>query len=45
MDWEQLGERAAALGCTVLRQEPLALHTSFQIGGPARLFVDRKSVV
>ena len=39
MDWEQLGERAAALGCTVLRQEPLALHTSFQIGGPARLFV------
>ena len=33
---------AQTLCCTVFEQEPLAQHTSFRIGGPARLFVEVK---
>lgn len=33
-------EMARALGCTVLEQEPMARHTTFHIGGPARLMVE-----
>lgn len=36
---ERLKERLDALGCACLCEEPMSRHTSFQIGGPAELFV------
>lgn len=36
---EQIEQRANELGCHCLRQEPMALHTTFRIGGPADLFL------
>ena len=36
---EQIEQRANELGCRCLRQEPMALHTTFRIGGPADLFL------
>ncbi len=36
---EQLERLAADLQCESRRQEPMQLHTSFKIGGPAELFV------
>ncbi|MEG2204130.1 MAG: UDP-N-acetylmuramate dehydrogenase, partial [Oscillospiraceae bacterium] len=37
---ERLAEQLAALGCVVRREEPMRLHTSFHIGGPAELFCE-----
>lgn len=36
---EQIEQRANELGCRCLWQEPMALHTTFRIGGPADLFL------
>lgn len=36
---DQLAGLAEQNGCTVLRNEPMKLHTTFQIGGPADLFI------
>ena len=36
---EELERLAAAEGCEVRREEPMSRHTTFQIGGPADLFV------
>lgn len=36
---DQLAGLAEQTGCTVLRNEPMKLHTTFQIGGPADLFI------
>lgn len=39
MDFDRLYEKIRQLDCVVLRDESLSLHTTFQIGGKARLFV------
>lgn len=36
---EQLAQLAEQAGCNVLRDEPMSLHTTFKIGGPADLFI------
>lgn len=36
---ELIEQKAEGLGCRCLRQEPMSLHTTFRIGGPADLFV------
>lgn len=36
---ELIEQKAGELGCRCLRQEPMALHTTFRIGGPADLLV------
>lgn len=36
---EQLGATAQQLGCAYSFHEPMSLHTTFRIGGPADLFV------
>lgn len=36
---ESIKEYAVALGAEVLENEPMSNHTTFQIGGPARLFI------
>ncbi len=44
---EQLAQLAEQAGCGVLRDEPMSLHTTFKIGGPADLFVtvyDRNAI-
>lgn len=44
---DQLADLAKQAGCTVLRDEPMKLHTTFKIGGPADLFItvtDRSAV-
>lgn len=35
MDYTRLDQKAAALGCPLLRDEPLAPRTTFKTGGPA----------
>ncbi len=43
----QLANLAEQAGCSVLYDEPMKLHTTFQIGGPADLFItahDRKGI-
>lgn len=40
----KLVETLKAWGIPALEQEPLSLHTSFQIGGPARLFASPQNV-
>lgn len=40
---DKLAETVRAWGIPALEQEPLSLHTSFQIGGPARLFASPKN--
>lgn len=42
-----LAQTAKEAGCRVLRNEPMSLHTTFKIGGPAELFLtvfDREAV-
>lgn len=44
---DQLAQAAREAGCDVLRDEPMSLHTTFKIGGPADLFLtayDREAV-
>lgn len=36
---EKLGEYARSLGCEVRFNEPMSLHTTFRIGGPADVFL------
>jgi UDP-N-acetylmuramate dehydrogenase len=36
---EKLGEYARSIGCEVRYNEPMSRHTTFQIGGPADLFL------
>lgn len=36
---DQLAQEARSAGCKVLRSEPMCLHTTFKIGGPADLFL------
>ena len=36
----ELIKSAKQLGCKVLENEPMRLHTSFKIGGPARVFIE-----
>jgi UDP-N-acetylmuramate dehydrogenase len=36
---DQLAQAAGQFGCTVCRDEPMSLHTTFKIGGPADLFI------
>jgi UDP-N-acetylmuramate dehydrogenase len=36
---DQLAGLAEQAGCRVLRDEPMKLHTTFKIGGPADLFI------
>lgn len=36
---EKLGEYARSLGCEVRFHEPMSLHTTFRIGGPADIFL------
>ena len=44
LDMTALSALCTSLGCTCLSEEPLAKHTSFQIGGPCRAFVPVNSV-
>lgn len=44
MDGHNLDKIVAALGDRVLINEPMSLHTSFRIGGPADLFVTVESI-
>ncbi len=38
-NYTELKNIAQSLGCTVLENEPLKKHTSFKVGGPAKLFI------
>lgn len=38
-DYKKLDQAAAALGCPCLKDEPMARHTTFRIGGPADRFL------
>lgn len=38
-DYTELDRAVQELGCTILREEPMSRHTTFQIGGPADRFV------
>lgn len=39
-EYSVLLQAAQQAGCICLENEPMAAHTSFQIGGPARLFIE-----
>lgn len=41
---EQLAQTALESGCEVRYSEPMSLHTTFKIGGPADLFITVKDV-
>lgn len=43
LDYEPLDRCAVELGCEVLRNEQMALHTTFKIGGPADRFISVKN--
>lgn len=40
MGLDQVVRTAEELGCTVRKEEPLSRHTTFQIGGPCRAFIE-----
>ncbi len=39
-EYSVLLQAAQQAGCVCLQNEPMAAHTSFQIGGPAKLFIE-----
>ncbi len=39
-EYSVLMQAAVQAGCVCLQDEPMASHTSFQVGGPAKLFIE-----
>ena len=42
---ETLKRVAEIAGCLVLKDEPMSRHTTFQIGGPADLYIAVKDII